>query len=172
MKLVNLSYEEAKNLLLQGHPIKLPNWLGYWKLNLKTNEIEVHLKTGKIIKTPNAKYTLQENWELATEENCPVLKKEKEKSKKDMEIIETCEVYIFGSHILAIKFKEGEEIRTLPLNMFIEKVGFEKTNSLMTEYFMKNAPDKLKPLIKDVDDATDNLIKTIENRLLETLDRL
>lgn len=172
MKTKNLSYEEAKKLLLQGHPIKLPNWLGYWKLNKNTYEIEVHLKTGKIIKTPNAKYTLQENWELATEENCPMLKKEKEKSKKDIEIIGTCEVYIFGSHILAIKFKEGEEIRTLPLNMFIEKVGFEKTNNLMTEYFIKNAPDSLKPVIKEADESINELLKTIENKLINTIEKI
>ena len=170
MKLVNLSYEEAKNLLLQGYPIKLTNWLGYWKLNLKTNEIEVHLKTGKIIKTPNAKYTLQENWELATEENCPVLKKEK--SKKDIEILDTYEIYVFGEHRLVIKIREGEKIDIISLNNLIDKVGFERTNNLMNEYFMSKASDEFKETIKNIDDATDNLIKTIENRLLETIEKL
>lgn len=44
--------------------------------------------------------------------------------------------------------------------------------SSLNEYFMKKASDEFKETIKNIDDATDNLIKTIENRLLETLDRL
>lgn len=65
MKTKNISYNEAKQLLLQGVEIKLPEWEGYWKFNAENKTIEAHLKNGNVAQAM-AEYTLHDNWEIAT----------------------------------------------------------------------------------------------------------
>lgn len=84
MKRTMLTYEEVKGLLLQGYEVKLPEWQGYWKMNDEKDGIEVHTKDGKILDTPQIMYTFHSNWEIATVDNCPVLRREKlENNKKE-----------------------------------------------------------------------------------------
>ncbi len=62
-------------------PLKRKHWSGYWKYDKKTDKIFMHCHDGKIIeirKTTDLLYTLgnvlSADWEVATVDNCPVLK--------------------------------------------------------------------------------------------------
>lgn len=62
---------------ISGTPIKRKTWRGYWVY--KHGKIEIHTKTGKVINFQNTEdviFTvsgiLQDDWEIATNENCDI----------------------------------------------------------------------------------------------------
>lgn len=62
---------------IAGTPIKRKVWRGYWVY--KYGKIEIHTKTGEVIdfqKTEDLLFTLsgilQDDWEIATNENCDI----------------------------------------------------------------------------------------------------
>lgn len=69
-----------KNLMsefLAGTPIKRKVWRGYWIY--KRGKIEIHTKTGEVInflEVEDVMFTingmLQDDWEIATNENCDI----------------------------------------------------------------------------------------------------
>lgn len=68
--------------LAAGVPVKRKAWAGYWRYHF--GKLEMHSKDGSIIPVTETKdilFTiagiLMEDWEIATEENCPVLAAEK-----------------------------------------------------------------------------------------------
>lgn len=72
-------------ILKSGKPLKRKDWEGYWCGDPSINQIDMHCKNDKIIsflKTNDLFFTidnlLADDWEYATKENCPVLKKELE----------------------------------------------------------------------------------------------
>ena len=78
-----MRWQDAYMILLDNRPIKLPEWDGYWKREFGTNKIFIHDKSGMIFdirKTDSMIYTLdftlRNDWEIATIDNCPVLKAE------------------------------------------------------------------------------------------------
>lgn len=73
--------------LSAGVPLKRKAWKGYWRYKYGT--IEMHTKDDKVIsltETEDILFTLsnvlQDDWEVATTANCPVLAKERGVSKR------------------------------------------------------------------------------------------
>ena len=78
-----ITFKEAFNeMVLNGALIKRTTWSGYWAWENGT--IMMHTKEGKVIdirETRDVSYTirgmLKDDWEIATENNCPLLASEK-----------------------------------------------------------------------------------------------
>lgn len=82
-----MKFSEALKLMKQGTPMKLPSWGGYWCWDKEKQTIMMHCKPqdadkgqGPVLdirETQRVEYTLEnvlsEDWQVATEENCPVL---------------------------------------------------------------------------------------------------
>lgn len=82
-----MKFSEALKLMKQGTPMKLPSWGGYWCWDEEKQTIMMHCKPqdadkgqGPVLdirETQRVEYTLEnvlsEDWQVATEENCPVL---------------------------------------------------------------------------------------------------
>jgi hypothetical protein len=72
-----MTFKELMPDLIAGTPIKRKVWRGYWVY--KYGKIEIHTKTGEVIDfldTQDILFTLsgilQDDWELATNENCDI----------------------------------------------------------------------------------------------------
>lgn len=82
-----MKFSEALKLMKQGTPMKLPSWGGYWCWDDEKQTIMMHCRAkdadkgrGPVLdirETQRVEYTLEnvlsEDWQVATEENCPVL---------------------------------------------------------------------------------------------------
>lgn len=76
----NMTFEMALKVMKAGQKVKLPSWGGYWYWNPEKKTIIMHTKDGvemDIRATDRVEYTLSnvlsDEWQLATEENTPVL---------------------------------------------------------------------------------------------------
>lgn len=72
-----MTFKELYSSFIAGTPIKRKVWGGYWVY--KRGVIEIHTKTGEIIDFLNTEdiiFTisgiLQDDWEVATNENCVI----------------------------------------------------------------------------------------------------
>lgn len=72
-----MTFKELFSSFISGTPIKRKVWRGYWVY--KYGKIEIHTKTGEIINfldTQDLLFTisgiLQDDWEIATNENCDI----------------------------------------------------------------------------------------------------
>lgn len=79
-----MKFKTAYKKLLEGHRIKRVPWGGYWQWENDT--IMMHCKDGKVLdirQTKDVAFTIGNincsDWEIATPENCELLKKEKTK---------------------------------------------------------------------------------------------
>ena len=76
-----MKFEEIRELFIMGAKIKRKSWGGYWKYNPDRNDIVMHCKEGNVIMLKNESidiaYTLSnicsDDWEIADEENTPLL---------------------------------------------------------------------------------------------------
>ena len=159
MKRTMLNYEEVKGLLLQGYEVKLPEWQGYWKMNDEKDGIEVHTKDGKILDTPQIMYTFHSNWEIATVDNCPVLRREKleNNKKKNFEIIDITVLnlspFIGDTPIIVVKMDGEERPKMLRLSEFEELVGGrEEVMKMFMEFTLSKTPKELKKMLIDIFD--------------------
>lgn len=166
MKTTMLNYEEVKGLLLQGFEVKLPEWEGYWKMNEKKNGIEVHTKDGEILDTPDIMYTFHSNWEIATVDNCSILKKEKSKNTKktgmgfeviDMDIIK---VPLIGAMPVVIIKKDGEtEPTILKTSEFEELVGGRvEAMEMLKEFTLSSVPKEARELFSFIDNKLSEIV--------------
>jgi len=128
MKTKELTYEEAKQLILQGYNVKLPTWEGYWTKSTKdVGGIEVHLKNGDIVYTPDIKYTFYDNWEIATSENCEVFRKEieagktkKKLEKPDIKILDYSISPVTDEMTVKVLFVDTNELKYLNFDDFLD----------------------------------------------------
>jgi hypothetical protein len=72
-----MTFKELFQTFIAGTPIKRKVWRGYWVYNYGV--IEIHTKTGGVINFLNTKdilFTisgiLEDDWEVATNENCDI----------------------------------------------------------------------------------------------------
>jgi hypothetical protein len=72
-----VTFKELLPDFIAGTPIKRTVWRGYWVY--KYGKIEIHTKTGEVINfldTQDVLFTisgiLQDDWEVATNENCDI----------------------------------------------------------------------------------------------------
>lgn len=77
-----MNFKEAYEQLKDGKPIKRQDWDGYWVL--EDGDVIIHLKDGYdlgLTYTEDIMFTLshmtEEDWEIATEDNCNRLKEDK-----------------------------------------------------------------------------------------------
>lgn len=167
----NLSYNDAKQLLLQGVCIKLPEWEGYWRFDTEEKQIFAHLKSGAIAPA-QATYTFNENWEVATVDNCPVLKKEFEAKMiiNNGKILKILPKMVKGRRDLIILFKSGMKIVEINHLGLCDLVGFDKAKEMirnhMEEDMLKDFPEEVKVMVKDLfkslDEACENIVNEIE----------
>lgn len=167
----NLSYNEAKKLLLQGVDVKLPEWEGYWRFDTEEKQIFAHLKSGGIVPA-QAIYTLNENWEVATVDNCPVLKKELEAKMiiSNGKILKILPKMVKGRRDLIILFKSGMKIVEINHLALCDLVGFEEAKRMirnhMEEDMLQDFPEEVRDMVKDLfktlDEACDNIVNEIE----------
>lgn len=75
-----MNFLEALKLMKQGYKVKLPTWGGYWYWDAEKETIMMHTKDDEeldIRETDRVEYTLSNvmsnEWEIAGEENTPVL---------------------------------------------------------------------------------------------------
>ena len=168
MKTTMLGYEEVKGLLLQGYEVKLPEWQGYWKMNEKQDGIEVHTKDGRVLDTPHIMYTFHNNWEIATVDNCPVLKKEKSKDNgsKGFEIIDMDIINIpfIGQTPVIVRMKDGETKPTvMKITDFEEMVGGRvEAMRLTKEFTMSSIPEEARELFSFIDNKLEEIINLAE----------
>lgn len=171
MKTTMLNYEEVKELLLQGYKVKLPEWQGYWKMNERQDGIEVHTKKGEILGTPNIIYTFHNNWEIATIDNCPVLKKEEEvkgNNKVDLKIIDiaTIEHPFFGATPIVVVKVEGEERpKILRLLEFKELAGGRvEAVKMAMDFTLSKMPEELREVFSSLGiiDELNNMVNLVE----------
>ena len=76
----NMLWKDAFNIMKEGGKIKLPSWSGYWYWDKDKQSIFMHCKDGTVMdirETVMVDYTFsnigEDQWMVATEENCPVL---------------------------------------------------------------------------------------------------
>jgi hypothetical protein len=65
-----MNLNKALVCLSEGRKIKLPEWEGYWEISSLEEDglIEVHLKTGEIVYTPDfVQYGGRDDWEVIEE---------------------------------------------------------------------------------------------------------
>lgn len=72
-----MTFKELFPTFIAGTPIKREVWRGYW--GYKYGKIEIHTKTGEVIDfldTKDILFTisgiLEDDWEVATNENCDI----------------------------------------------------------------------------------------------------
>jgi hypothetical protein len=72
-----MTFKELFPTFIAGTPIKRKVWKGYWVY--KRGVIEIHTKTGEVINflaTTDVIFTisgiLEDDWEIATNENCDI----------------------------------------------------------------------------------------------------
>ena len=75
-----MRFKEAWELMKQGAAVKLPAWGGYWCLDSKGETILMHTKDGEVLdirQTDRPFFTFSniasDEWQIADEENCPVM---------------------------------------------------------------------------------------------------
>lgn len=166
----NLNYEQAKQHLLRGHEIKLPSWKGYWKMNKEQNGIEVHTKDGEVLDTPNIMHTFHDNWEIATVNNCPILREEmfkksretfSKRNKCNLKIVDLGIAHLpFGEEIPVVKIiRDGEkETKKVSLGRFEEMVGgHENSIELIKDFVISNAPEKIRDLMLNIEKEINEL---------------
>ena len=75
-----MRFEQALELMKQGHKVKLPSWGGYWEYEAEGDRIWMHTKDNNVIEireTERLSYTLEnilsDEWIIADEENTPIL---------------------------------------------------------------------------------------------------
>lgn len=158
-----LGYEEVKGLLLQGYEVKLPEWQGYWKMNEKQDGIEVHTKDGKVLDTPHIMYTFHNNWEIATVDNCPVLKKEKE-AKNNERSFKIIDVTVFGATPVVVIQRDGSNRpEVLRVSDFEKLVGSRAEAMRMTRDFtLSTLPKGLKGMMSGMLEEIEGIINLAE----------
>lgn len=74
-----MSFKELFAAFIAGTPIKRKVWRGYWKFDPRTNNVVIYTKEGQVIPFSEVKewaFTLsgilQDDWEVATNENCDI----------------------------------------------------------------------------------------------------
>ncbi|MGL5647427.1 MAG: hypothetical protein ACRDDY_06215 [Clostridium sp.] len=174
MKTKDLRYCEVKDLLLQGYAVKLPGWLGYWAMNKDKSAIEVHTKDLEITNTPDIMNTFYNNWEIATIENCPVMKTEIERNNRKIEVIDLDVIVTpFKEHIPVILVRENNnKVMTMSATSFIKFVGNgDAAHELVTNFIRKNIPEEHILEMEDFFEAVvenANKKKDIKERLMKT----
>ena len=75
-----MRFEQALELMKQGHKVKLPSWGGYWEYEVEGDHIWMHTKDNNVLEireTERLSYTigniLSDEWIIADEENTPIL---------------------------------------------------------------------------------------------------
>lgn len=76
---IKMSFKDLFTTFIAGTPIKRKVWRGYWKYDPRTKDIKIFTKEGKVIlftETEDLLFTisgiLQDDWEIATNENCDI----------------------------------------------------------------------------------------------------
>lgn len=170
MNLKRMSYNEAKQLLLQGVCIKLPEWEGYWKFCPDTSHILAHLKNGEVV-IASAKYTLHDNWEIATIENCPILRQEIEAKQLVMneKIVNIKPNTSPENFEMEIKIVSGDKGIVLNYDGLCVVVGNELANSMIENFLLEQAPKESREMVKDLfkilDEFCELAIKDIKKDL-------
>lgn len=172
MKRTNIPYNEARQLLLQGIEMKLPKWKGYWKFDTETKTIEAHLKDGNTAPA-RAEYTLHDNWEMATVENCPVLKEELEVKTliQSGEITDIKPTLIDGEPDLAIFIETDDDdtITVVNINTLTKLFGRKETDEMLVNHLLGKIPedmqDNFKEFMSDVDNLFKDLHKAVEKHM-------
>jgi hypothetical protein len=79
-----MNFKDALEALKTGLPVKRKQWQGYWVLE-GVNKIVIHLKEGtdlNLVDTEDITFTLshttENDWEIATTENCKRLREDRE----------------------------------------------------------------------------------------------
>lgn len=74
-----MKFKDLLSEFLAGTPIKRKAWRGYWKYDSRLNDVKIYTKEGKELwfgESENAIFTiagiLQDDWEIATNENCDI----------------------------------------------------------------------------------------------------
>jgi hypothetical protein len=74
-----MTFKELFPSFIAGTPIKREVWRGYWKYDPRITEIKIYTKECKVIlfsETEDILFTiagiLQDDWEVATNENCDI----------------------------------------------------------------------------------------------------
>ena len=75
-----MRFEQALELMKQGHKVKLPSWGGYWEYEAEGERIWMHTKDNNVLEireTERLSYTIEnilsDEWIIADEENTPIL---------------------------------------------------------------------------------------------------
>ena len=75
-----MRFEQALELMKQGHKVKLPSWGGYWEYEVEGDHIWMHTKDNNVLEireTERLSYTIEnilsDEWIIADEENTPIL---------------------------------------------------------------------------------------------------
>lgn len=170
----NLSYNDAKQLLLQGVCIKLPEWEGYWKFDIDEKEIFAHLKSGEVVPA-QAKYTFNENWEIATTDNCPILKREMLAKQiiSNGKIINIVPRRTRAGRDLIIRFLSERKVLEVNFDAFCDLVGFDKAkqmiknhiNESMLSDFPEEIRDEVEKLLESLDKVCENIAKEAKKEM-------
>lgn len=74
-----MTFKELFADFISGTPIKRKVWRGYWKYDPRENDIKIFTKEGDVVKFKEVEdlpFTisgmLQNDWEIATNENCDI----------------------------------------------------------------------------------------------------
>lgn len=59
-----MTFAEAEAEMDKGHPVKLPEWGGFWFKNTITGEILVMTKDNELLHTPHEEYKERNDWEI------------------------------------------------------------------------------------------------------------
>ena len=75
-----MRFEQALELMKQGHKVKLPSWGGYWEYEAEGDLIWMHTKDNNVLEireTERLSYTIEnilsDEWIIADEDNTPIL---------------------------------------------------------------------------------------------------
>ena len=75
-----MRFEQALELMKQGHKVKLPSWGGYWEYEAEGDRIWMHTKDNNVLEireTERLSYTIEnilsDEWIIADEDNTPIL---------------------------------------------------------------------------------------------------
>ena len=75
-----MRFEQALELMKQGHKVKLPSWGGYWEYEVEGDRIWMHTKDNNVLEireTERLSYIIEnilsDEWIIADEENTPIL---------------------------------------------------------------------------------------------------
>lgn len=170
----NLPYNDAKQLLLQGVCIKLPEWEGYWKFNTEEKQIFAHLKSGEVVPA-QAKYTFNENWEIATIDNCPILKREMLAKQiiSNGKIINIVPRRTKIGRDLIIQFLSERKVLEVNFGAFCALVGSDKAKEMIVKYinesvfgdFPKEIRDEVEKLLESLDKVCESIAKEAKKEM-------